>query len=58
MTVPVQIQPAAGSVPVDAAVLRREMESRIEGEVRFDAVTRSLYSHGCQRLSDRTDWGS
>ncbi len=44
MTEPVQIQPAAARVAVDAAVLRKEMESRIEGEVRFDAVTRSLYS--------------
>ena len=24
--------------------LRRELEARIEGEVRFDAVTRALYS--------------
>jgi FAD/FMN-containing dehydrogenase/Fe-S oxidoreductase len=30
--------------PVDVSALRRELESVIEGEVRFDAVTRALYS--------------
>ena len=40
---PVQIQ-AAAPAPVDTEALRRELESRIEGEVRFDAVARALYS--------------
>jgi FAD/FMN-containing dehydrogenase/Fe-S oxidoreductase len=30
--------------PIDSGALRRELESQIEGEVRFDAVTRALYS--------------
>ncbi len=29
---------------VDVAALQRELESQIEGEVRFDAVSRALYS--------------
>jgi FAD/FMN-containing dehydrogenase/Fe-S oxidoreductase len=29
---------------VDVALLRRELETQIEGEVRFDAVSRALYS--------------
>src|SRR5260370_40582565 len=29
---------------VDTGALRRELEARIEGEVRFDAVSRALYS--------------
>ena len=36
--------PAANARLVDADALRRELESCIEGEVRFDAVTRALYS--------------
>src|ERR1700733_10339942 len=32
------------AVPVDVTALRGEGESCIEGEVRFDAVTRALYS--------------
>jgi len=35
----VQVEPAA-----DADALRKELESRIEGEVRFDPITRALYS--------------
>src|SRR5688500_16168440 len=30
--------------PADADLLRRELEAQIEGEVRFDAVSRALYS--------------
>jgi len=42
--IPVQIQ-AASAVPVlDSGRLRRELESKIEGEVRFDPVSRALYS--------------
>ena len=36
--------PAADARLVDIAALRRELETSIEGEVRFDAVTRALYS--------------
>src|SRR5207247_4166479 len=32
------------AAPVDAGALRRELESRIEGEVRFDNISRALYS--------------
>ncbi len=38
------VQLHAPPAEVDAAALRRELESRIEGEVRFDAVHRALYS--------------
>src|SRR5262245_56371660 len=41
---PVQIETAPRGVVADPEALRRELESRIEGEVRFDAVTRALYS--------------
>ena len=42
--IPVQIQ-AAGAAPLpDAGTLRRELESQIEGEVRFDTISRALYS--------------
>jgi len=36
--------PAANARLVDREALRRELEACIEGEVRFDAVTRALYS--------------
>ena len=36
--------PAADARLVDVEALRRQLESCIEGEVRFDAVTRALYS--------------
>jgi FAD/FMN-containing dehydrogenase/Fe-S oxidoreductase len=37
--------PAQTSAPaIDIASLRREFEGRLQGEVRFDAVTRALYS--------------
>jgi FAD/FMN-containing dehydrogenase/Fe-S oxidoreductase len=36
--------PQANAKTVDAAALRRELESRIEGEVRFDTISRALYS--------------
>ncbi len=36
--------PQANARLVDAAALERELKSRIEGEVRFDAVSRALYS--------------
>jgi len=36
--------PHANARLVDAAALQRELESQIEGEVRFDAVSRALYS--------------
>ena len=36
--------PHANARFVDAAALQRELEARIEGEVRFDAVSRALYS--------------
>ena len=29
---------------VDAAALQRELENQIEGEVRFDTISRALYS--------------
>ena len=38
------VQLQAPPAEVDAVALRRELESRIEGEVRFDAVHRALYS--------------
>ena len=34
----------SGQQEVDTGALRRELEARIEGEVRFDAVHRALYS--------------
>src|SRR5580692_7005609 len=36
--------PHANARLVDAAALQRELESQIEGEIRFDAVSRALYS--------------
>jgi FAD/FMN-containing dehydrogenase/Fe-S oxidoreductase len=36
--------PHANARLVDATALQRELESQIEGEVRFDAVSRALYS--------------
>ncbi len=36
--------PQADASKVDAEALRRELESQIEGEVRFDRLTRALYS--------------
>jgi FAD/FMN-containing dehydrogenase/Fe-S oxidoreductase len=36
--------PHANARLVDAAALQRELELQIEGEVRFDAVSRALYS--------------
>jgi FAD/FMN-containing dehydrogenase/Fe-S oxidoreductase len=44
MNTPVQIQTAAPAAVVDSDSLRRELESKIEGEVRFDRITRALYS--------------
>jgi FAD/FMN-containing dehydrogenase/Fe-S oxidoreductase len=42
----VQLGPAAPTSPngIDAGDLRRELERRIEGEVRFDKISRALYS--------------
>jgi FAD/FMN-containing dehydrogenase/Fe-S oxidoreductase len=42
MSLVVQISNAPPAV--DGQALRRELEARIEGEVRFDAVSRALYS--------------
>ena len=42
--IPVQIQAPTAAPVVDANALRPELESRIEGEVRFDPVSRALYS--------------
>ena len=36
--------PHANAKLVDAAALELELKSQIEGEVRFDAVSRALYS--------------
>ncbi len=36
--------PHANARLVDSEALQRELESQIEGEVRFDAVSRALYS--------------
>src|SRR5262245_19042847 len=36
--------PQANAGLIDVAALRRELESVIEGEVRFDTATRALYS--------------
>src|SRR5579863_5778085 len=36
--------PHANARLVDAAALQRELESQISGEVRFDTVSRALYS--------------
>src|SRR5580704_8084096 len=36
--------PHANARLVDAAALQRELEAQIEGEVRFDRVSRALYS--------------
>jgi len=36
--------PQADALKVDVDALRRELESQIEGEVRFDRLTRALYS--------------
>ena len=36
--------PQAPAYAVDAAALRRELEAAVTGEVRFDAVSRALYS--------------
>jgi FAD/FMN-containing dehydrogenase/Fe-S oxidoreductase len=41
---PVQIQLATAVPALDAGTLRRELEGKIEGEVRFDPVSRALYS--------------
>jgi FAD/FMN-containing dehydrogenase/Fe-S oxidoreductase len=42
--IPIQIQAGSAAPVLDAGALRRELESKIEGEVRFDAVSRALYS--------------
>ena len=42
--VPVQIQAGSAAVAWDADALRRELANSIGGEVRFDAVSRALYS--------------
>lgn len=36
--------PQASAAAVDAEMLRRELEDAIEGEVRFDLISRALYS--------------
>jgi FAD/FMN-containing dehydrogenase/Fe-S oxidoreductase len=36
--------PQASATGVDAEAVRRELAARIEGEVRFDTITRALYS--------------
>ncbi|MGH7246500.1 MAG: FAD-binding and (Fe-S)-binding domain-containing protein, partial [Pseudomonadota bacterium] len=36
--------PKANATAVDSDALRRELEARIEGEVRFDKISRALYS--------------
>ena len=36
--------PQASAARVDAAALRRELESAMQGEVRFDKISRALYS--------------
>ena len=36
--------PQASAAAVDAEALRRELEAQIEGEVRFDRISRALYS--------------
>jgi FAD/FMN-containing dehydrogenase/Fe-S oxidoreductase len=41
---PVQIEGMGATSVVDAGGLRRELERSIEGEVRFDQVSRALYS--------------
>src|SRR5437868_12872451 len=40
----VQIQTTAATSRVDADALARELTQNIEGEVRFDAVSRALYA--------------
>src|SRR5580658_3916128 len=42
--IPIQIQSGVLAPVLDADALRRELESKIEGQVRFDAVSRALYS--------------
>ena len=42
--IPIAIQPGTAAPAVDRGALRRELESKIEGEVRFDPVSRALYS--------------
>jgi FAD/FMN-containing dehydrogenase/Fe-S oxidoreductase len=42
--VPVQIQTGSAAPVRDAGALRRELESQVLGEVRFDPVSRALYS--------------
>src|SRR5437879_2097604 len=36
--------PQASATRIDADAVRRELETRIEGEVRFDTISRALYS--------------
>ncbi|MGH9666446.1 MAG: hypothetical protein ACRD9L_18630, partial [Bryobacteraceae bacterium] len=36
--------PKANAGLVDVSALRRELETQVQGEVRFDAVSRALYS--------------
>src|SRR6202790_4229972 len=36
--------PQASATGIDAGAVRRELEARIEGEVRFDTIARALYS--------------
>src|SRR5712692_1814802 len=40
----VQVQMAAAGPVVDTEAMRRELEAQIEGEVRFDHISRALYS--------------
>src|SRR5580704_16591846 len=42
--IPVQIQAGTAAPVLDSGALRRELESKIEGEVRFDPVSCALYS--------------
>src|SRR6266478_3016385 len=36
--------PQASATRIDADAVRRELEAKIEGEVRFDQISRALYS--------------
>ena len=36
--------PQASATGIDADAVRRELAAKIEGEVRFDTITRALYS--------------
>jgi len=42
--IPIRIQAGGAAPELDGGALRLELERKIEGEVRFDAVSRALYS--------------